>query len=212
MPFVDALETQRAVRRLRSEPVDDALILRMIEIAQKAPTGGNEQRWAFIVVKDAEQRHALAKLNRRGWPFLRAYYRKRLRTDAKFARMIDAVKWQVDHFEEIPVVIVVCHTRGPIPAWPPLLRSGHYGSVYPAVQNLLLAARALGLGASLTTLALWSTSRARHVLGLPRKVTPIAVVPVGWPIGRYGPTTRAPVGDVVHVDRWGNQPYRGAEP
>ena len=85
-----------------------------------------------------------------------------------------------------------------------------YASVYPALQNLLLAARSVGLGASLITLPLWSSTSARKILGLPISVMPACVVPLGWPQGRYGPTTRRPVGDVTHLDRFGNQPWKGA--
>ena len=84
------------------------------------------------------------------------------------------------------------------------------GSIYPSVQNLLLTARAAGLGAALITLPLWSTWLARRTMGLPWNVTPCAVIPLGWPRGRYGPTTRRPVGDVIHLDRYGNQPFRTA--
>ena len=86
------------------------------------------------------------------------------------------------------------------------------------MQNLLLAARAMGLGASLITLPLWNQHRSRRLLGLPFNVQPVCMVPMGWPRGRYGPTTRRPVGDVVHLDRFGRQPWRadpavaGAEP
>ena len=76
------------------------------------------------------------------------------------------------------------------------------------MQNLLLAARAVGLGAALVTLPLWSTRAARRILGLPRSVTPCCVIPLGWPSGRYGPTSRKPVGDVTHLDQYGNQPWR----
>jgi nitroreductase len=88
--------------------------------------------------------------------------------------------------------------------------SSYYGSIYPSVQNLLLAARAVGLGAALVTLPLWSTVAARRILGLPPSVTPCCVVPLGWPRGRYGPTTRRPVGAVAHLDRYGNRPWAGA--
>jgi nitroreductase len=117
------------------------------------------------------------------------------------------VQWQADHFADIPVVVVAC-LRGPRLAFPPILPSSYYGSIYPSVQNLLLAARAAGLGAALITLPLWSSFLARRALGLPWMVAPCAVVPLGWPRGRYGPTTRRPVGEVVHVDRYGNQPFR----
>lgn len=82
-----------------------------------------------------------------------------------------------------------------------------YGSIYPPVQNLLLAARAAGLGAALITMPLWSKLLARRALGLPWNVTPCAVIPLGWPKGRYGPTTRRPVGEFVSLDRYGNRAF-----
>ena len=91
---------------------------------------------------------------------------------------------------------------------PPMAQSSYYGSIYPSVQNLLLAARAMGLGAALITLPLWSTTAARRILGLPMSVMPCCVVPLGWPQGKYGPTTRKPVGEVVHLDSYGNQPWK----
>ena len=116
--------------------------------------------------------------------------------------MIDAVQWQVDRFEQTPVVVVAC-LRGPraLNAWP-WAATSYYGSIYPAVQNLLLACRAEGLGAALTTLPLWSLTLARRALRLPRNVAPCAVIPVGWPAGRYGPTSRKPVERALHHDRW----------
>jgi nitroreductase len=208
MPLVEAMESQRAIRRLHSDPVPDELILRMIELAEKAPNGGNEQWFAFLVVKDPAVRAGLAKLNRWGYPGLKLYYRKRLKVDEAFARTWKAIEWQKDHFEEIPVLVVVCANRR-VPPWPKLMNAGVYASTYPATQNLLLAARAMGLGAAFISLPLWWLGQARRVLGLPRNITPVAVIPIGWPRGRYGPTTRKPVGEVTHLDRWGNQPWQG---
>jgi nitroreductase len=208
MPLGEAMETQRAVRRLLPDPVDDATVLRVIELATKAPTGSNLQNWEFVVVRDPDVKHQLARLNRQAWSVYRRLGKRKARKDPSARKIIDAVQWQADHFEEIPVVIVAClHGRSPV-FGPPVLATSFYGSAYPAVQNLLLAARGLGLGATLTTLPLWSTSLARRTLGLPAKVTPVAVVPVGWPRGRYGPTTRKPVREVVHLDRYGNRSFR----
>jgi nitroreductase len=208
MPLSEAMETQRAIRRLLPDPVDDATILRVIELATKAPTGSNLQNWEFVVVRDPDVKHQLARLNRQAWSVYRRLGRRKARKDPSTRKIIEAVQWQADHFEEIPVVVVPClHGRSPM-FGPPVLATSYYGSAYPAVQNLLLAARGLGLGATLTTLPLWSTSLARRTLGLPANVTPIAVVPLGWPRGRYGPTTRKPVGEVVHLDRYGNRSLR----
>jgi nitroreductase len=141
------------------------------------------------------------------WTLYGGLGRRVARNDPAMLRILDAVQWQADHFADVPVIVVAC-LRGPRVWFPPIAATSYYGSIYPSVQNLLLAARAAGLGAALITLPLWSTWLARRALGLPWSVAPCAVVPLGWPRGRYGPTTRRPVGEVVHVDRWGNQPFR----
>jgi len=202
------MRTQRTIRRLTTDPVDDALVLHLIELALRAPTGSNAQNWEFVVVKDREVKAKLARLNR--WAsnvYLTLGRRMATRqNDAAMLRIIAAVQWQADHFEDIPVVIVAC-LRGVIPPWPPVVTTSVYGSIFPSVQNLLLAARAAGLGAALITLPLWSKLLARRALGLPWNVSPCAVVPLGWPRGRYGPTTRRPVGEVVSLDRYGNRAF-----
>jgi nitroreductase len=207
MPLEEAMRTQRSIRRLKPDPVDDALVLRLIELAQKAPTGGNQQNWEFVVVKDRAVKERLGQLNRQSWSVYGRIGRIVTRGDPRMGRILDAVDWQAQHFAEIPVVVVAC-LRGPRLAFPPIAATSYYGSIYPSVQNLLLAARAAELGAGVITLPLWSSFLARRALGLPWRVMPCAVVPLGWPGGRYGPTTRRPVGEVVHLDRYGNQPFR----
>lgn len=236
MPLVEAMTTQRAVRRLEPDPVDDEIVLRCIELALKAPTGSNGQNWEFVVVKDRETKAALAQRYRQVWRLyggighwlseqaasdeeptgLAALVAKATgrgsTTDADSMRkVLRAVQWQVDNFEDLPVLVVPCLRGGKAPyvPMPAVAETSHYGSIYPSVQNLLLAARAMGLGASLITLPLWSATAARRALGLPMSVQPCCVVPLGWPKGRYGPTTRRPVGDVVHLERFGNRPWRG---
>src|SRR5918998_738687 len=124
MPLEEAMETQRSIRRLKPDSVDDALVLRLIELALKAPTGGNRQ--AFRIYG------GIGRIALRGRPAMQ--------------RILDAVQWQADHFAEIPVVIVPC-LRGVRLPFPPIAASSYYGSIYPSVQNLLLAARAAGAGA-----------------------------------------------------------------
>ena len=208
MPLEEAITTQRAVRRLLPDPVPDELVLRLIELALKAPTGSNAQGWEWIVVRDPAVKAKLARQNRRAFRLYGALGRRATANDPKLARLLDAVQWQADHFEEVPVVIIAC-LRGPRLGFPNIAATSYYGSIFPSVQNLLLAARAAGLGAALITLPLWSTFAARRILGLPWSVTPCAVIPLGWPIGRYGPTTRRSVGDVVSLDRYDNRPWRG---
>jgi nitroreductase len=205
MPLAGAMESQRSIRRLRPDPVDDETLLRCIELAMKAPTASNRQSWEWVVVRDPDVKHQLARLNRQAWSVSKRIGRRRphpLSAD----RILEAIQWQADHFEEVPVVVVAC-LRGSRPLFPPIASASFYASIYPAVQNLLLAARGLGLGATLTTLPLWSTALVRRTLGLPRWVTPCAVIPLGWPRGHYGSTTRRPAAEVVHLDRFGNRPY-----
>jgi len=206
MPLADAMTTQRAVRRLLPDPVDDETVLAVLRLAVKAPTSGNSQSWEFVVVRDPDVKHQLARLNRQAWSVARRTYSRQARHDEGVRRIVDAVQWQADHFEEVPVVVVAC-LRGSRPRFPAVAVASWYGSVFPAVQNLLLAARALGLGAALTTLPVWSVALARRTLGLPARVHPVAVVPLGWPKGRYGPTTREPVEAVTHLDRYGNRAF-----
>jgi len=205
MPLREAMESQRAIRRLTPEPVDDALVLRLIELALKAPTGSNAQNWEFVVVKDPAVKARLARRNRQAWRIYGGLGRRISGSDPKMRKVLDAVQWQAEHFEEIPVIVVACLKGLRLP-FPPVAISSYYGSIYPSVQNLLLAARAVNLGAALITLPLWSHLSVRRILGLPWNVTPCAVVPLGWPRGRYGPTTRRPVREVVSFDRYGNRP------
>ncbi len=214
MPLIDAMTTQRAIRRVRPDPVDDEVVLKCIELALKGPVGGNVQSWEFVVVKDADIRAKLARRYRQAWSVYYPVLGRRLaERDESIAKTVRAVQWQVDHFTEIPVLVVACLNYGPregrVPfvPMPHAAASGYYGSIYPAVQNLLLAARAMGLGASLITLPLWNVTSIRRILNLPLTVTPCCIIPLGWPRGRYGPTTRKPVGEVVHRDLFGNRPW-----
>ena len=141
MPLEEAMRTQRAIRRLKPDPVDDALVLELIELALRAPTGSNAQNWEFVVVKDRAVKAKLGRLNRGMFQFYGGLGRRMARDDPKMLRILDAVQWQADHFEEIPVLIVAC-LRGLRAPWPPIMTTSYYGSIYPSVQNLLLAARA----------------------------------------------------------------------
>jgi len=205
MPLSKAMETQRAIRRLKTDPVDDEVILRLIDLALRAPTGSNAQSWEFIVVRDPKIKKALARLNLQVWRLYARIGRWATRHDAKRARLLGAVQWQADHLEETPVIVVACLKGVYIPFFH-ISTATYFGSIFPAVQNLLLAARAVNLGAALTTIPLWNLIAMRRLLGLPWNITPCAVIPLGWPLGRYGPTTRKPVHKVVSFDRFGNRP------
>jgi nitroreductase len=206
MDLADAMRTQRAIRRLKPDPVDDELLLRCLELATRAPSGANRQPAEFILVRDPSAKADLGRLYRQAWSVYGGIGRRLYGRHEKTRRIIAAVDWQVDHWEETPVVVVAC-LRGVALPIPGVARSSRYGSIYPAIQNFLLAARAEGLGAALTTLPVYSQWAARRVLGIPWNVEPVAAIPVGWPRGRYGPNTRRPVERSVHVDRYGIRPF-----
>jgi nitroreductase len=201
----EIMRTTRAMRRLKTEPVPDHLIRQVLEAGTCAPSGGNMQTWRFLLVRDPEVKRQVGAIYRRAWheivgPRYRAGGPAPGTTPEGFARMLTAADHLADHIHEAPVWIVPClssatHTR----------TTG--SSIYPAVQNMLLAARALGLGATLTTLHLLFEQEAEAALGLPAGAHSYALLPICWPEGRFGPVRRAPLAEVVFEDRWGTQ-YR----
>jgi nitroreductase len=210
MPMADAMRTQRAVRRLHLDPVSHDVLLPLLELSLKAPTSSNTQDWCYLVVEDRAQKAAIAKLWRRLYRFVNPIAIRMAKGDERELRQIRPGQWQTEHFEDLPVFVIPCYKRNikhrPV-GHPQISVASFYGSVFPAVQNLLLACRAVGLGASIQTLPIWWVPSARKILGLPRSVNPVCIIPIGWAKGKYGPTTRRPIGEVVHLDRYGNQPF-----
>jgi len=210
MPMEEAMRTQRAVRRLHTEPVSHDVLLALLELSLKAPTSSNTQDWLYMVVEDRAQKARIARLYRVLYRAFNPIVQRMARGDERELRNMRPGQWQAENFEDIPVFVIPCYRRNmkhrPV-GWPQISVASYYGSVFPAVQNLLLACRAVGLGASLQTLPIWCVPAARHILGLPRTVNPVCIIPIGWAEGRYGPTTRRPIGEVVHLDRFGNQPF-----
>jgi len=203
----EIMATTRSMRRLKPDPVPPELIRKILDAGVCAPSGGNMQRWRFLVVKDPAVKRTVGAYYKRAWdevvsPRYRAGEPAPGTSPERFQRMLDAAQYLADHIHEAPVWIVPCMGGGT-----PTRTSG--SSVYPAVQNMLLAARALGLGATLTTLYLQFEKEVEAALGLPADVHSYALLPIGYPIGRFGPVRRAPLADVVYEDRWG-QPYNEA--
>ncbi len=201
----EAIYSQRAIRRLKPDPVPDELIRKLVEAAIKAPSGGNRQPWAFVVVRDAATKQQIGEWYLEAWNRTYGAIPKERRAEMlganNMARVYPAADYLAHHLAVAPVLIMVCANEGPPEAG--LAAASHYGSIYPAVQNLLLAARGLGLGATLTTLHRMYESEVKELLGMPESAETVALIPVGYPVGKYGPTTRRPIEEVMYVERWG---------
>jgi nitroreductase len=198
MPLGEAIFSLRAIRRLKPDPIPDADLCDILEAAIRAPNGGNSQPWHFVVVKDASLRAQLGTLYREAW------WAKR--RDAGIHGPEDIPKTDRNHqsamrlADEIghaPVMILVCAmAKSP----------GAMGSVIPAVQNLLLAARALGIGGTIATLHPQVEERVYALFGIPSTARVVYCIPLGYPRGRFGPNQRKPLTEVCSYDHWGTVP------
>jgi nitroreductase len=199
----ETMQTMRAMRRLKPDPVPDELIRKILEAGIGAPNGGNTQRWRFLVIKDQKIKQRVQVHYKRAFDeVIGPRYRNSTPppgvTKEQYMRQHAAVEYLTEHFHEAPVWIVACLDEGTaIPT------RGSGASIYPAVQNMLLAARALGLGATLTTRHLLYEKESEAALGLPPGVHSYAILPIGYPMGHFGPVGRAPLADIVYQDRWG---------
>jgi nitroreductase len=229
-PILEVMRTMRAMRRLKPDPVPDELLERLVEAATWGPSGSNTQAYSFVVVTDRAQMARLAEPWHACVDFyLATAVAPDGMSEEKYGRLKKALRYQSEHFTETPAVIVACYDFG---AWQrkvmrnvsdvtqATLKLGprrsltlgrgftrvgamsEAASVYPSVQNLLLAARANGLGAVITTWHLMLESEFKAVLGIPRNVKTFAIVPVGYPLGRFGEVVRKPAAASIHRDRW----------
>jgi nitroreductase len=210
MDLFEAIDTHRSFRRFTDKPVPDDAIWRMLEAARKAPSPTNRQPWAFIVIRDPATRRALAEVYAKSWGFAKQFYGDPAKaTDDAERRMLVATDRLSEAIDEAPVFINCCLDRsllGPMvtPDLQTILEpSSVYGAVYSAIQNLLLAARGLGLGCVPTNLTRLLDQEVRPILGMPEHVETVSLVLVGHPVGKFGPPLRRPLEEIAHNELWG---------
>ncbi|MFB7916427.1 nitroreductase family protein [Streptomyces sp. NPDC056061] len=222
------MSTMRAMRRLKPDPLPDETLERLVQAAVWGPSGGNMQRYEYVVVTDREVMARLAPLWKRCVDAYLATTGKLApegMDDAAYGRMVAAIEYQRDNFADTPALIIPCYrfpdprvdeeglrasARALGPAGTEHMANvrtrfqalAEGSCVYPGVQNLLLAARALGLAANITIWHLMLEQEWKAALGIPEDMHTFAVVPVGLPQGNFGPVRRRPVADVIHRDRW----------
>jgi nitroreductase len=221
-PTIDAIEalmTTRAIRRFTDEPVTDDEITICLRAAQQAPSGGNVQPQQYVVVTDPDTRAAVAQWYRASFD----RYERSLPDASAFRDEAAASSWRktraasrhlADHVEDAPAIVFFLQ---PIIPWTPSDAEGPMdigrldASVYPAVQNFCVAARALGIGTSLTTVIRIHAAETLEVLGVPANDdgSPLyeiaACIPMGRPAGRFGVAPRKPASAVTHWNTFGNR-------
>lgn len=220
----EAIYTARALRKLRPDPVPDALLERVLDAAIRAPSAGNAQNWIFMIVRDPQQRAKLGAIYRKASGIASAMYAARGRpahmTDEQFRLMMSSGSYLWDHMGEAPVILIPCQGKPKVPPQeklPPEVQSRYAAelnyverirgaSIYPAVQNIILACRALGLGTTITTNHIRCEDEVKDVLGIPDEIQTFAMMPIGFPLGKFGPVNRRPLREVIAADRWG-QPW-----
>lgn len=214
MDAIEAIMTTRAMRRYRDEPVADADIETCLRAAQQAPSGGNVQPQQYVVVTGPEQKAIVGDFYKRAFDRYEAILEqpREFRSDEErrsFERGRDASRHLADHMADVPVIVLFLQARIP---WEPRDDAGPMdigrldASVYPAVQNFCVAARALGLGTALTTVIRIHGDEVLAALGVPEGRFEIAaLVPVGHPSGSFGVAPRKPAAAVTHWNRWGDK-------
>lgn len=212
MELYAAMSTLRAVRRLRPDPLPDDVLERILTAASWAPSGGNVQPWRVVAVRDAALRAAIGDLYRPEWARYSRGARaalERMEGDARArqARMLAAADHLGEHMGDAPVILVFCFNPVHMAITDsdlgrPSVVGG--GSVYPAVQNAMLACRAEGVGCTLTTLLCYREAEIKGLLGIPDDWYTCAFMPIGYPVLRgHGPISRRPVSKLAFADRWG---------
>ena len=207
----EAIYSTRSMRRLKPDPIPDETLKKIIDAGVHAPSGSNFQNWAFILVQEAEDKR-----------FIRDHY---LETYQKLAqlgsipamdalqpaeqRLFAAAVHLAEHMHEAPVILLAC-TGTDFPTYadadnPRSIPATLHASIYPAVQNILLACRALDIGATLTTVHYFFEKELKQKLDIPEDMEIAGLIPLGFPEGRFGPTSRAPVEQVIHWGKWGNR-------
>ena len=219
----EAMYSARALRRLKPDPVPEALLTKILDAAIRAPSAGNAQSWSFVVVRDGQQRARLGAIYRKASDIASAIYAQRGRpahmSDDQYRRFMSSGAHLWDHMGEAPVLLVPCMQRPrlPPPDCLPAQVQARYdqelayadrirgASIYPAVQNIILACRAFGLATLITTNHIRYEDEVKTVLDIPAEVDTYALMPIGYPEGKFGPVQRRPVVEVTYADRWASR-------
>ena len=207
--FFDLVGTVRAMRRLKPDPVPRDLIMKVLNAGVQAASGQNLQPWEFVLVDDPDKKKWFAEQYTQAMEQRFRIPREQIVEGSdKLSRQLKAVLYQMDHMQHVPYLIFACGLRD----WPFKvpeeervgLAPPNYGAVYPCVQNILLACRAVGLGAALTTMHQVFEDELHEYFSIPEEYGVVVTIPVGWPMGKFGPVKRIPAEQKTHLNTWGS--------
>lgn len=209
MDVFEAIYSLRAIRRLKPDPIPEETLKKIVEAGTHAPNGGNLQEWGFILVRDAERKRFIRDHYWGAWQKLQAGRPSPSALPAERRRALKAAAHLAEHLHEVPVILLACSLKE-YPSW---VHTGYtraavatmHGSIYPAVQNILLACRALGVGATLTTMHYFFEEELKQKFGVPENMEIAALLPLGFPRGRFGRNKRKPVQEVLYWEQWGSR-------
>jgi len=207
LPTLEAIRTLRSMRRLRSEMVEREKVRTILEAAGKAPSGGNSQPWEFILITDPAVKRQLRQLVIDG---LKVYANSNVRIPKAeveaFLRISNPVSYLAYHTDDVPVLILVClnsrRAKRFTDEWSALEEQANWASVFPAVQNMLLAARAVGLGTAVSIFPLFKMIELKQLFKLPEYVKPGILVYVGYPTAPFSEPRRLPIDTFIHENTW----------
>jgi nitroreductase len=198
MDVFEAIATTRAMRRLDPDrDVSNEDLIKIVDAATKGPSGGNSQPLRWLVVRDADKRRRLGEIYKAAWGPVSQMYAQAATDSPDTGRVLRSADHLGEHMGEAPAIIIPCSKGAPGQA---------ESSVYGCVQNLCLAARAIGLGTTLTTVHRLREAEVKEVLGIPEDVSTWAMIPIGYPLGKWGEAKRRPVREVTYWDTWKQAP------
>lgn len=208
--FFDLVGNVRAMRRLKSDPVPPELLERVLEAGVQAPSGMNMQPWKFVVLREPDGKRWFAERYKRAIQSRFGKFQPPAEDHSPLMRQLRALLYQTEHMHESPVLLLVCGQRDWPFRVPEAERVGlappNYGAIYPCVQNILLACRAVGLGAALTTMHQVFEQELAERFAIPEDYGVVVTIPIGYPLGRFGPVSRRPASEVTYFEHWGQQP------
>jgi len=208
LSFFDLVSNVRSMRRLKPDPIPLSALRKVLQAGVQASSGQNTQPWKFVAITEPKAKHWFAEQYRAAILSRFGKVNEYADSQSSMGRQLKALTYQMDHMQEFPVLLLICGQRDWPFKVPQSERVGlappNYGAVYPCTQNILLACRALGLGAALTTMHQVFEEELHEYFEIPDEFGVVVTMPIGYPLGKFGTVRRTPAEEKTFFNRWGN--------